>query len=528
MLLRELLEHPDLGLELLHGDDVALERAVRWVYTTDLIDPARYLSGGELVISGLVWRREEGDSERFVSAIAGAGAAALAAGAAVFHGIPDDLVEACRRHDVVLLAVPEEVSFGALTEVVIGSVTAARGDRLASSLGRQRRLLSAVAGGLGLDELTAEVSAATGLVCRVLTPTGRHVAAGPAPLPDDDLDRVVRTFLTADRLPATTAGADRTAYSVFPVGPAPGGTADGGAGRVGRTEQRLTSWFVAVEGAWSEWDAETTEAIGELVALAALDRARRSEGLRVARDIADDAVGLIAAGAGAQPETAVRLRQAGFAPGGSVAVAVAGFADRPDLAETARSVLADAAAHLGPPVVGAGRDGLAVGLLPAADPAYTDALRAALGRLAPGLTAARLAVGVSRPSGADALSGALQEARHARDVAALRPGPLHVVTDAEVTTHVALLATVPDDVRRSFAARVLDPVLAYDARTGAGLQETLEAFLDCSGSWSRAAEVLHLHINTVRYRIRRVEELTGRDLGRFSDRVDVFLALRSL
>jgi DNA-binding PucR family transcriptional regulator len=75
---------------------------------------------------------------------------------------------------------------------------------------------------------------------------------------------------------------------------------------------------------------------------------------------------------------------------------------------------------------------------------------------------------------------------------------------------------------------VLDPVLAYDARTGAGLRETLEAFLDCSGSWSRAAEQLHLHVNTVRYRIGRVEELTGRDLGSFPDRVDVFLALRSL
>jgi DNA-binding PucR family transcriptional regulator len=53
---------------------------------------------------------------------------------------------------------------------------------------------------------------------------------------------------------------------------------------------------------------------------------------------------------------------------------------------------------------------------------------------------------------------------------------------------------------------VLDPVLAYDARTGAGLRETLEAFLDCSGSWSRVAAALHLHVNTVRYRIGRVEE----------------------
>jgi DNA-binding PucR family transcriptional regulator len=511
MLLRDLLAHPALGLQLLHGAAEALDQPVRWVYTTDLIDPARYLTGGELVISGLVWRQDPADSERFVAAVAGAGAVALAAGAAVFHGIPDDLVDACRRHDLPLLAVPEDVSFAAVTELVVGALTAARGDRLAHTLGRQRRLLSAVAGGLGLDELAAEVSAATGAVIRVLSATGRGVVAGPNPLTGDELDAAVATFLTAERLPAVVPGADR---SVFPVGPA--------------SEQRVTSWFVAADADHTRWDSETTDTVGELVAIAALDRARRSEGLRVARDIAEDAIALVAAGSGTHPETTVRLRQAGLDPSRPLVVAVAGFPGtaRP---ETARAVLLDATAHAGPPAVGL-HDELAVALLPAGPPEWpTDAvLRAALQRLAPGLGPDRLTVGVSRPAAADALSGALQEARHARDLAALRPGPVHVVTGAEVTSHVALLATVPDEVRRAFAARVLEPVLAYDARTGAGLRETLEAFLDCSGSWSRAAQRLHLHVNTVRYRIGRVEELTGRDLGEFGDRVDVYLALRSL
>lgn len=510
MLLRDLLAVPALRLRLLHGDDAALGQVVRWVYTTDLPDPGRYLSGGELVVSGLVWRRTAEDSERFVAAVAEAGAAALAAGAAVYHGIPDDLVDACRRHGVVLLEVPEEVSFAAVTEHVIGALTAARSDRLAARLGRQRQLLSAVARGLGLDALIAQVTGATGLVCRVLTATGRTVAPGPEPLSGPDLDRVVRAFLTADRLPATVSG--RPAYSVFPVGPA--------------LEQRATAWFVVADGSWSDREPDVADAIGELAAVAALDRARRAEGQRVARDIADDAVALVASGAGARPETAVRLRQAGLDPEAPTAVAVAGFVDRPELAELARSILDDAAAHLGPPVVGTLAGGLAVALLPG--DAGDEDLRTALARLAPALAGVRLTVGVSRPSPAAALSGALQEARHARELARLRSGAVHVVGDAEVTSHVALLATVPDDVRRAFAIRVLDPVLAYDARNAAGLRETLQTFLDCSGSWSRTAEALHLHVNTVRYRIGRVEELTGRDLGRFSDRVDVFLALRSL
>ncbi|WP_433506683.1 PucR family transcriptional regulator [Pseudonocardia halophobica] len=504
MLLRDLVGRFDLKLRLLHGDAAALERPVRWVYTTDLPDPGRYLSGGELVISGLVWRTAEADTERFVGALARAKVAALAAGAAVFHGIPDDVVEACRRHDVPLLEVPEEVSFAAVTEYVVGSVTAARGDRLAVTVGRQRQLLAAVASGLGLDELTAQVGAAIGLTCRVFTATGRALAAGPESLPPAELDAAVRTFLTADRLPAVTPGPART---VFPVGPS--------------SELRPTSWFVAVDGARPDWDQETVEAVGELVAIAALDRARRSEGLRLARDIADDAIALVAEGAGERPELPVRLRQAGLDPSAPLAVAVAGFSG-PGRVETARSVLVDAAAHLGPPVVGT-HEGLAVALVPG----DTAVLDAALARLEPGFAAEKLAVGVSRPAALAALTGALQEAVHARTLAQQRPGAVAVVTASEVTSHVALLAAVPDDVRRTFADRVLRPVLAYDERNAAGLLETLEAFLDCSGSWSRAAERLHLHVNTVRYRIGRVEELTGRSLADFPDRVDLFLALRS-
>ncbi len=37
---------------------------------------------------------------------------------------------------------------------------------------------------------------------------------------------------------------------------------------------------------------------------------------------------------------------------------------------------------------------------------------------------------------------------------------------------------------------------------------------------------MYVHVNTVRYRIRRVEELTGRDLSCLDDQVDFFLALR--
>ena len=180
MRVRELLDAPELDLRLHHGDARSLDRPVRWVYSSDLPDPSRYLSGGELVVTGLVWRRSPDDSEPFVAACSAAGAVAIAAGEAVFHGVPADVVEACRRHDLPLLSVPEHVSFSALTEFVVARVTAWRGARLAATLDRQRQLLQAVAEGRSLDELAGLVGAETGLTCRVLTATGRPSSPAPA------------------------------------------------------------------------------------------------------------------------------------------------------------------------------------------------------------------------------------------------------------------------------------------------------------------------------------------------------------
>ncbi len=97
MRLRALLETEALGLRLLGGED-ELDRTVRGVMTTDLRDPSRYLSGGELVLTGLAWRREPEDSERFVRILTAAGVAGLAAGEAEIASTPDDLIEACARH----------------------------------------------------------------------------------------------------------------------------------------------------------------------------------------------------------------------------------------------------------------------------------------------------------------------------------------------------------------------------------------------------------------------------------------------
>ena len=62
------------------------------------------------------------------------------------------------------------------------------------------------------------------------------------------------------------------------------------------------------------------------------------------------------------------------------------------------------------------------------------------------------------------------------------------------------------DVLRS----VLGPIEASEGHYGGELMRSLEAFIEENGQWERAARRLYCHRHTLRYRIRRVEELTGR------------------
>ena len=121
-------------------------------------------------------------------------------------------------------------------------------------------------------------------------------------------------------------------------------------------------------------------------------------------------------------------------------------------------------------------------------------------------------------SAVEALDVAVREQSQALTAGPAQGGP--------VDSHERLLASVPTPVLRSFTEQLLGPLAEYDARHNAELLPTLRSFLACDGSWSACAALMYVHVNTVRYRIGRIEALTGRDLSALPDRVDFFLALR--
>jgi len=89
-----------------------------------------------------------------------------------------------------------------------------------------------------------------------------------------------------------------------------------------------------------------------------------------------------------------------------------------------------------------------------------------------------------------------------------------------------LLSLQDDDALRLFCDSILAPIEDGEGQYGGELMRSLEAFIECNGQWERAARRLYCHRHTLRYRIRRVEELTGRSLDSARDRIEFWLALR--
>src|SRR5689334_14651184 len=324
---------PDLGLRLL-TDVAGMDRAILRVYTTDLPDPSRYLTHGDLVLTGLIWCRMPGDADRFVSALARARVAALGAGEALGK-VPDEVLQACARHGLPLLAVPAETSFAAVTEEVGRRLSGDRATEMTRVLGRRRLLLSAVAEGAGLDAMFRLISRELGAECWLLTGLGRVVGGTGTSLPGPLALQLACEYLRADRMPAATevsvpgAGAGR--YSLFGVG----------------GEPRITSWFLACAGREQDWPHELRETVAELAADVALERARLDAARTGDRKLAEAIVGMLAAGGeGAAPaEIASLMRAAGLPPDGRYVVvalaAEAALVTGPNVAHWGRDLAAE-------------------------------------------------------------------------------------------------------------------------------------------------------------------------------------------
>ncbi|MFQ6574643.1 PucR family transcriptional regulator [Pseudomonas sp. UM16] len=97
---------------------------------------------------------------------------------------------------------------------------------------------------------------------------------------------------------------------------------------------------------------------------------------------------------------------------------------------------------------------------------------------------------------------------------------------AELETDTPWLPRTPDEAVRAFRS-VLGALHAYDQAQGTALLQTLQVFLEENRSWLHAAKRLHVHKQTLVYRIRRIEAISGRSMDSTADVATLWFALQS-
>lgn len=133
----------------------------------------------------------------------------------------------------------------------------------------------------------------------------------------------------------------------------------------------------------------------------------------------------------------------------------------------------------------------------------------------------------SRATATHSLRMAFHEARCALEAVRLRNGGApEVASYADLGAFQLLLSLQDDDALSSYCRSVLDPIERGEGEYGEELVRSLDVFIEHNGHWEKAANALFCHRHTLRYRIRRIEQLTGRDFSNARDRIEFWLALR--
>jgi len=156
-----------------------------------------------------------------------------------------------------------------------------------------------------------------------------------------------------------------------------------------------------------------------------------------------------------------------------------------------------------------------LGLVYVRDNAMLDTLKGTLARLAVNR------VGMSSPF--DDLRNTPQGVKYARIALSVEPRDETLITTFEATP-LAIAAVSAPGVMKQVASAVLAGFADSDDRERDVLFTTFRVWADAGGSINDAAQRLHCHANTVRHRLRRIEEVAGRSLSRPIELAELCLA----
>ena len=514
----------EMGLELTTGDAGA-DAPVRWVHISELPDPTPWLSGGELLLTTGIQLDSDERQREFVRLLSGHHLAGLGFGTGFDHEqLPAALVEEAETLGFPVFEVPYELPFIALTEKAFARLVNEQYEVLQRGIAIHKRLERLVLEESGLDEVVRALAAATGGAVCVLSGRGETISskAFRRQLPEAALEQVREEVIRrGDELSAGTARAAENAEF------APDHPEIAGRSLVLPVSLRgrgaPQAWLVAARdtGVLGDFERLILQQAVTVVALELMrQRAMRDTERRLAGDVLAEAL----TGRLSEEELAMRLRPFGI--GHSAAVLVFAGQD-PAPVPQAEGGLDRFLADAGVGALVATRERLLCAVVDAREGLDPVAL-AARARDAIGAGDGSLRAAASRPAPVASLRRTFHEARCALEAAALANGSAPAVASyRDLGAFQLLLSLQDDDALRLYCDSVLGPLEDASGEYGDELIRSLEAFIEQNGQWEQAARELYCHRHTLRYRIRRVEQLTGRDLSTARDRIEFWLALRA-
>ena len=488
----DLVELDELAIELVAGVDAA-GRPLSGASANEHADPTPWLRGGELLMmDGLELRRSKRHIDAYVERVVKAGVAALAIGIGdelPFARVPRLLANACEVAGLPLVKVPSTTPFAQLSEAVYSRLTQERFGEAPMLVETQRALTRAAARPASSPSVVATLARLTGL--RVMlcdTKAGLLTASADIATTPPEIVEAIRDMVPRGLRGTAMVSSGDGYVRIQPVG------ADALRGFLAYgTEHGAISEYQGSAAAFAVWllciDLERQHVVR------ALQRRPREEAAeRLARGVTPAAAQQLLRSVGMHADRVkVALAQP---PSGGIADAVSRLAD----------LVSEALV---------GRDRSAVLIIAPAD----------LGDLA-----ARLAAGV--PGWPVGLGGpvqphqcpiSLRQAQRGVQLAQQRGGGvLDVMTLASARV---LLEGVSTDMLRSYADATLRPVESADG--GELLLRTLRAWLAACGVADSAAAAAGMHRHTLRHRLQRVEQLTGRRLDNAHDRGELWLAFEA-
>ncbi|MEU5536735.1 PucR family transcriptional regulator [Streptomyces sp. NPDC020362] len=525
--LASLVHHSALKLTVRAGED-RLDVPVRWAHVSELADPVPYMEGGELLlITALKLDAEDPEAmRRYVKRLAGAGVVGLGFAVGVnYEEIPKALVDAAEEEGLPLLEVPRRTPFLAISKAVSAAIAADQYRAVTAGFAAQRELTKQALNA-GPEGLLAALAAQVDGWAALYDASGAVVATAPewagrrAARLTADVERLRERPAPASSVVGGPDNEDRVELHSLGTGRRPrAALAVGTAAAPGTAERYAVHSAIALLTLTTE-RSRSLHAAEQRVGAAVLRMLLAGEPDH-ARAVAGDLYGgLLDAPfriivAESPPSAAARARAE--ADGDALA----------GIAEAAESAAARAGEALlvvpeGERLVVLAADG---GAAVTACAAYAATLEAA--RAVPEQAAGdedELVVGLSAPVGPIAAAAAYKQAEQALSVARRRG---RVLVEHEQLAAGSVLPLLADDAVKAFADGLLRALHEHDATGRGDLVASLRAWLSRHGQWDAAAADLGVHRHTLRYRMRRVEEILGRSLDDPDVRMELWLALKA-